>query len=148
MKSCWHSDPNKRPTALDIFYGVDKIWANEINLIQTKIIESSDIGPVITNNTGAIYKSRPLSRMINSAMSLRNSRSQSIDPFYYYQKNNAAFIDKRKFNNSIEDGNDNDFYASLEYFAKEIELDINKNLNEPQNNEYVTKEFDIDINNI
>ncbi|UZO02501.1 uncharacterized protein OCT59_020981 [Rhizophagus irregularis] len=35
-----------------------------------------------------------------------------------------------------------------EYFAKEIELDINKNLNEPQNNEYVTKEFDIDINNI
>ncbi|PKB92205.1 hypothetical protein RhiirA5_445596, partial [Rhizophagus irregularis] len=35
-----------------------------------------------------------------------------------------------------------------EYFTKEIELDINKNLNEPQNNEYVTKEFDIDINNI
>ncbi|CAB4385641.1 unnamed protein product [Rhizophagus irregularis] len=95
--------------------------------------------------------------MINSAMSLRNSRSQSIDPFYYYQKNNAAFIDKRKFYNSIEDGNDNDQNSkrrklfgneNSEYFTKEIELDINKNLNEPQNNEYVTKEFYIDINNI
>ncbi|CAB4421451.1 unnamed protein product [Rhizophagus irregularis] len=152
MKSCWHSDPNKRPTAT---YLGNKIWDMYVKEEKspTKIIKSSDIGPVTTNNPGAIYKSRPLSRMINSAMSLRNSRSQSIDPFYYYQKNNAAFIDKRKFDNSVEDdqnskrrklfGNENS-----EYFTKEIELDINKNLNEPQNNEYVTKEFDIDINNI
>ncbi|RGB29945.1 kinase-like domain-containing protein, partial [Rhizophagus diaphanus] len=107
MKSCWHSDPNKRLTVNKIFTIVDKMCVNE-KLNQTNIIESTDIGPVATNNPGAIYKSRPLSRMINSAMSLRHSRIQSIDPFYYYQKNNAASIDKRKFGNSAEDGNDND----------------------------------------
>jgi len=44
-------------------------------------VESSDIGPVITNNPGAIYKSRPLSNMIQSAMftmSTRSLRSRSI----------------------------------------------------------------------
>ena len=44
----------------------------------TKIIESPDIGPVTINNPGAFYKSRPLSGMIQSAMSLRSSRNQSI----------------------------------------------------------------------
>ena len=44
----------------------------------TNIVESSDIGPVTINNPGAIYKSRPLIGMINSAMSLRNSRNQYI----------------------------------------------------------------------
>ena len=43
----------------------------------TNIIESSNIGPVTINNPGAIYKSRPLSEMINSVMSLRSLRSQS-----------------------------------------------------------------------
>src|SRR6266542_1232871 len=88
------------------------------DLFEIKIIKSSDIGPVATNNPGAIYKSRPLSGMIHSAMSLRSLRSQSInletgkifcilnylfvmlaiiltlinylDPFYYYWKNNQA----------------------------------------------------------
>ena len=48
-----------------------------INNNPTKIIESSDIEPVKIENPGAIYKSRPLSGMINSAMSLRSLRSQS-----------------------------------------------------------------------
>ncbi|CAB4494720.1 unnamed protein product [Rhizophagus irregularis] len=98
--------------------------------------------------------------MINSAMSLRNPRNRSIDPFHYYQKNNAATIDKRKFDDSVEGGNDNDQNskrrklfgnensALSDYFTKEIELDINKNLNQSQNNGYVTREFGIDINNI
>ncbi|CAB4473907.1 unnamed protein product [Rhizophagus irregularis] len=110
---------------------------NESYINQTKIIESSDIGPVTTNNPDAIYKSRPLSRMIQSAMSLRNSRSQTIDPFYYYQKN----TDKRKFeDDSVEDSNEND------YFTKEIELDINMSSNQPHDEGYVTKEIDLDIN--
>jgi serine/threonine protein kinase len=75
MKKCWHSDPNKRPTAFHIhenFYVIDKERNNP-----TKVIKSSDIGPVTINNPSAIYKSRSLSDMITSAMSLRNSRSQS-----------------------------------------------------------------------
>jgi hypothetical protein len=81
MKGCWHSDPDKRPQATDIFERVDKMYWKELyncDNNQTKIIHSSDIGPVKTNHSGAIYKSRPLSGMINSAISLRSLRIQSI----------------------------------------------------------------------
>ncbi|POG80920.1 kinase-like domain-containing protein [Rhizophagus irregularis DAOM 181602=DAOM 197198] len=136
MKECWHSDPAKRPTAEDIYWKINKMRNNESYINQTKIIESSDIGPVTINNPDAIYKSRPLSRMIQSAMSLRNSRSQTIDPFYYYQKN----ADKRKFeDDSVEDSNDNEQSIkrrkfleneNSDYFTKEIELDINMSSNQ------------------
>ena len=82
MKECWHSDPNKRPTGNVIYEKVEKIRINELNNDNVKnpikIIESPDIGPVTINNPGAFYKSRPLSGMIQSAMSLRSSRNQSI----------------------------------------------------------------------
>ncbi|CAB4490185.1 unnamed protein product [Rhizophagus irregularis] len=65
-----------------------------VNKYPTKIIESSDIGPITTNNPGAIYRSRPLSGMINSAMSLRSLRSQSV--------NLEKF--KRKFEYNNDDG--------------------------------------------
>jgi serine/threonine protein kinase len=78
MKTCWHSDPEKRPTTANIRIIIGGIkWQNEKNQNPTKIIKSSDIGPVTTNNPGAIYKSRPLSGMIQSAMTSRSSRSQS-----------------------------------------------------------------------
>jgi serine/threonine protein kinase len=85
MKECWRSDPNKRPQITDLYDKIYEIWNKEHNLCYcnnpnpTKIIHSLDIGPVKTNHSGAIYKSRPLSSMINSAMSLRSLRSQSID---------------------------------------------------------------------
>ncbi|POG71485.1 kinase-like domain-containing protein [Rhizophagus irregularis DAOM 181602=DAOM 197198] len=154
MKECWHSDPAKRPMADNIYVKIYKMYDNENFINQTKITESSDIGPVAINNPDAIYKSRPLSRMIKSAMSLRNSRSQSIDPFYYYQKN----TDKRKLeDDSVEDSNDNEqsmkrrkFLESEnnDYFSKEIELDINMNSNQPRDKGYVTKEIDLDINHV
>ena len=54
-------------------------WNNSRrNQNPTKIIGSSDIGPVTKNNPGAIYKSRLLSGIIRSAMSTRSLRSQSI----------------------------------------------------------------------
>ncbi|EXX64260.1 hypothetical protein RirG_144480 [Rhizophagus irregularis DAOM 197198w] len=83
MKECWHSDPAKRPMADNIYVKIYKMYDNENFINQTKITESSDIGPVAINNPDAIYKSRPLSRMIKSAMSLRNSRSQSIGNKFY-----------------------------------------------------------------
>ena len=82
MEVCWHSDPKKRPTTADIHDKISKMCDNEwnnnyVSRNPTKIIKSPNIGPV-TNNPGAIYKSRPLSGMINSAMSLRSSTNKSI----------------------------------------------------------------------
>jgi serine/threonine protein kinase len=79
MKECWHSDPKKRPSATDIYEKINEMRNKEPqnHKNSTKIIESLDIGPVKKNNPGAIYKSRPLSGMINSVMSLRSLRSQS-----------------------------------------------------------------------
>jgi hypothetical protein len=86
MKQCWHSDPGKRPQATDIYNRFFKMpineWRNR-NSNPTVIIKSPDIGPVTANEliiqvSGVIYKSRSLSSIINSAMSLRSSISQSI----------------------------------------------------------------------
>ncbi|RIA88524.1 hypothetical protein C1645_739330 [Glomus cerebriforme] len=113
MKECWHSDPNKRPTAIDLYNKIDTVSVNEYNIWRngnpTKIMKSSDIGPVTINNPGAIYKSRPLSV-------------------------------KRKFEDDlIEKSNDNDNYTkefeldinmnfnlshNSEYITKEIDFDI------------------------
>ncbi|CAB5215800.1 unnamed protein product [Rhizophagus irregularis] len=148
MKECWHSDPKKRPTATDLWKKIRTIhvkesknsWKNN----PTEIIESLDIGPVTTNNPGAIYKSRPLSSMINSAMSLRNSRSQSI----------SLEKLKRKFEDNLIEDNDEGrsikkekLYENEDYFTEEVNLDIDINFN---NNEYISKEndFDIDIQNL
>ncbi|UZO02571.1 uncharacterized protein OCT59_021050 [Rhizophagus irregularis] len=79
MIECWDSNPDKRPTADDIYSRICEMYRKEGLNSPTKIIESSDIGPVQKNNPGAIYKSRPLSAMINSAMSLRSLRSRSIN---------------------------------------------------------------------
>ncbi|CAB5363677.1 unnamed protein product [Rhizophagus irregularis] len=141
MKECWDSDPCKRPTANDIYKRICILVRNEEqyskNQNPTKIIESSDIGPVATNNPGAIYESRHLSSVINSAMSLRSSRSQSI---------NLEKV-KRKFEDNNDDGqsikrkklyeNENN-----DYFTKFIELDIDMKLS---TDEYITQEYDFDI---
>ncbi|EXX51360.1 Ypk2p [Rhizophagus irregularis DAOM 197198w] len=77
MKECWHSDPKKRPKTVEILKKIDEVLVNEQEN-KTEIIESSDIGPVTTNNPDAIYKSRYLSGMIKSAASKRSLKSQSI----------------------------------------------------------------------
>ncbi|RIA84604.1 kinase-like domain-containing protein [Glomus cerebriforme] len=142
MKECWHSDPNKRPNASVIRDKFRKMW-NEAKQIPTEIIASADIGPVTTNNPSAIYKSRPLSGMIRSAMSTRSLRSQSItsdDLSYHYQKRNISFNVKEK--RKLEDNKiENSFNEGKS--IKKIKFGENEN-----NNDYVTKEFgfDIDIN--
>ncbi|POG60179.1 kinase-like domain-containing protein, partial [Rhizophagus irregularis DAOM 181602=DAOM 197198] len=139
MKECWNSDPNKRPEATDIYNRIDKMWLNESRT--TKIIKSSEIGPVTTNNPGAIYRSRFLSGIIQSAMftmSTRSLRSESItagvDLFHCHQKNDITFNDKRKFdNNQIENSFNED------KIIKKIKLIEN------ENNDYITQEFELDI---
>ncbi|RIA94162.1 kinase-like domain-containing protein [Glomus cerebriforme] len=93
MKECWNSDPKERPMAIEAFRKLKDIKENEWDNT-TKIIKSSDIGP-IADKSGAIYKSRCLSDMIKSAAF---SRNQSI----------TSGIDKRKFKNNQEDNFDND----------------------------------------
>ena len=83
----------------------------------TEIIESPDIGPVTINDPGAIFRSRPLGSMIQSVISFKDFINKSfhqfgrfyciilkiallkknnsifilsLDPFYYYQKNNTS----------------------------------------------------------
>ncbi|CAB4385480.1 unnamed protein product [Rhizophagus irregularis] len=93
--------------------------------------------------------------MIQSAMSLRSSRSQSInlEQFNYYQKNNMGPTGKRKYENDlIENKDDNGHFIKRKklvkngnygYLSTEIEFDIDVNVN---NNEYITIENDFDIN--
>ena len=75
MKECWNSNPDKRPTSDVMYEKINKMQGNEDRVSysnRTKIIKSPDIGSVI-NNPGAVYKSRPLSGMIQSAISSRSS---------------------------------------------------------------------------
>ncbi|UZO02449.1 uncharacterized protein OCT59_020929 [Rhizophagus irregularis] len=82
--------------------------------------ENYDIGPVTINNPNAIYRSRPQSAMINSAISLRNSRSQSI---------NLERV-KRRFKDDLIENNNyygqsikrNKLYENKDYLTRELEF--------------------------
>uniref|UniRef100_U9SHY2 Serine-threonine/tyrosine-protein kinase catalytic domain-containing protein n=5 Tax=Rhizophagus irregularis TaxID=588596 RepID=U9SHY2_RHIID len=125
MKECWHSDPKKRPKTVEILKKIDEVLVNEQEN-KTEIIESSDIGPVTTNNPDAIYKSRYLSGMIKSAASKRSLKSQSItSKLDQFDPNN-----KRNF----DDNQLSSFDNCMEKVLKRIKL------NEDENNDlYVTK---------
>ncbi|POG70645.1 kinase-like domain-containing protein [Rhizophagus irregularis DAOM 181602=DAOM 197198] len=131
MQRCWHSDPNKRPTATELRKKIVIMKNNEPEYYCdgiTKIVKSPDIGPVKSINPGAIYKSRSLSEMIKSAESTRSLES----------------IDSEISNNKFEDNltiNDND------YLTKEIELDIDNDTSfgDSKDDDYVTEEINFDI---
>src|SRR5436305_9376490 len=65
MQECWDPDSIKRPAAVNLMKKIKNMRENEYinssNSNPTKIIKSLDIGPVIVNHPGAIYKSRSLS---------------------------------------------------------------------------------------
>ena len=74
MQECWDSDPNKRPTTFDIIKRLN-IMEKVEEENPTEIIKSSDIGPIITNNSDKI---RPLSGIIKSAKFMKSSERQFI----------------------------------------------------------------------
>ncbi|CAB5363534.1 unnamed protein product [Rhizophagus irregularis] len=122
MQQCWHSDPNERPTANDlykIFERNSKLGYRHEESNPTKITELPDIGPATANNPDAIYRSRSLSAMIKSAESTRSLESQNIC---------LKFSSKRKFNDSL-------FKAD----------EINKKIKLPENNDYSMTELELDI---
>ncbi|RIA90899.1 hypothetical protein C1645_768688 [Glomus cerebriforme] len=53
MKECWDSDPNKRPTATELNEKIQNILFIESDNCSennpTKVIKSSDIGPISCN---------------------------------------------------------------------------------------------------
>ncbi|PKK69126.1 hypothetical protein RhiirC2_748966 [Rhizophagus irregularis] len=127
MTECWNSDPNKRPVATDIYNRIGKM-----NGYNCEIMKSSDIGPVSANDPGAIYRSRPLSSMIQSAMftiSTRSLRSQSItaeiDLFHCHQRNNNSLNVKRKFEDNQIDNGDKIFPDKIIKKTKLIENENN-----------------------
>ncbi|GBC04925.1 hypothetical protein RclHR1_05950009 [Rhizophagus clarus] len=133
MKECWHSNPNERPTASNLLHKVKTMLAYEMNREnQTKIIESPYIGPVPTNNPGAIYKSRPLNEMINSAILTINLRNLNV----------TSKIDKRKIDDLIKDNYENDkFNKKIKSFESEhndylMELDNGIETNTGESNNY------------
>ncbi|CAB4420352.1 unnamed protein product [Rhizophagus irregularis] len=120
MKECWHSDPNKRPTANDLSKIFDEGGKLYYEHFSTEIIKSPDIGPII-NNPNAIYKSRPLSAMIKSAESTRSLKIQRYKPFNE---------DKRKRDdNLIEDTGNNDKTIKKIKLNKNDDDYLSKNLN-------------------
>ena len=50
MKKCWNFDPEKRPSARDVGDKIEIMCSNEREDNPTKIVKSSDIGLVTTNN--------------------------------------------------------------------------------------------------
>uniref|UniRef100_U9UML4 Serine-threonine/tyrosine-protein kinase catalytic domain-containing protein n=1 Tax=Rhizophagus irregularis (strain DAOM 181602 / DAOM 197198 / MUCL 43194) TaxID=747089 RepID=U9UML4_RHIID len=116
MKECWNPDPKKRPTATDIGLKIYRLWLDE-GKNPCKIVKSQDIGP-ITNNPGAIYKSRHLSKMVKSAESTRTLG----------------------FNNTIKKLN----YLKIKILS--FKFDIDENVNSIGfNSDYVTREIEFDI---
>ncbi|RIA88844.1 kinase-like domain-containing protein, partial [Glomus cerebriforme] len=142
MKQCWHSDPNERPTATGLEERFSNIYYKEQSCFNkknpTEIIKSPDIGPITTNNPGAIYKSRPLSVMIKSAESTRNLKIQ----------NKRKFEDNSSGNN-FKDGNNVKkikLNKNNDYWTKELGFDIDDNIksSKPNNNNYISKEIGFD----
>ncbi|CAB5115977.1 unnamed protein product [Rhizophagus irregularis] len=97
---------------------------------------------------GAVYRSRPLSKMIHSAMSLRSSRSLL---------STNLETGKRKFEDLVTKNDDDGQCIKKknlceneinEYLTNEIEFDVNVNFNQshkPHNKDYITLEFELDI---
>ncbi|RIA86775.1 kinase-like domain-containing protein [Glomus cerebriforme] len=119
MKACWHSDPNKRPTATDLKLIIQKIYGfDEMLFHSTKIIKSPDIGPITANNSGAIYKSKSLTAMIKSVESTRNLKIQGKRRYDDNWNEEIRDNDNDKSVKKIKLIKDND------YFTKEINFDI------------------------
>ncbi|UZO02409.1 uncharacterized protein OCT59_020890 [Rhizophagus irregularis] len=132
-------NPNKRPEATDIYNRI-----NRINGYNCEIKKSSEIGPVTTNNPGAIYKSRPLSDMIQSAMSTRSLRSQFITAEVgikrkFEDNQTKTRFDEEKINKKIRLIEN----ESNVYIKQEFELDID--INSIDDERYISQEIDFDI---
>ena len=59
LQECWHSDPNQRPSSIDLNTGIEHIKNLELENVYckknlTKIVKSPNIGPITMNNRDAV----------------------------------------------------------------------------------------------
>ncbi|RGB23565.1 kinase-like domain-containing protein, partial [Rhizophagus diaphanus] len=83
MKSCWDSDPKKRPSIKKIRLTIGRWYFRHENATEfyqaeekrKKLIESKKIGPEFSEkrHSGAVYTSRPLSALISKCSSIYSS---------------------------------------------------------------------------
>ncbi|GES90720.1 kinase-like domain-containing protein [Rhizophagus clarus] len=115
MRSCWNSDPKKRPTIFEIYKIFDgwsfhryyekqfkqaKMWNTlfeQAEIKRKKLIESGKLGPK-KSHPKAIYTSRSLSFFISKCSSASS-----------YSKTKNLFLDSNRY---------------LDYTSKELDLDI------------------------
>ncbi|RIA94204.1 kinase-like domain-containing protein [Glomus cerebriforme] len=138
MKECWHSDLDKRPTATVIYVKTRNMSEDPKNFI--KIIPSPDIGPITTNNPGAIYKSRPLSDKRKFV------DNQIENSFNEVSGTKLGHIPDLIWNIPSWTW-DMITISDMRFITKELEFNIDMNLEQynDENLEYFTQEFNFDI---
>ncbi|RGB31923.1 kinase-like domain-containing protein [Rhizophagus diaphanus] len=95
MQKCWHFDPSERPTAVELQKNIENILVKE-PYSKTKIMRSSDIGPITTNN---LHKNGLLSEMIKSAESTMilldySIKSHEFDIINFIKSNNDGYVSR------------------------------------------------------
>ncbi|CAB5369321.1 unnamed protein product [Rhizophagus irregularis] len=96
MQKCWHFDPSERPSAVELQKNIENISVKE-PCSKTKIMRSSDIGPMTTNN---LHKNSLLSEMIKSAESImslldystKSPKSHKSDIINFRKSNNDGYV--------------------------------------------------------
>jgi hypothetical protein len=142
MKKCWNSDPKKRPLAKKICETInhwlstkddDQIF-NQAEEIRLELIKSKLLGPEFSEprHSQAIYTSRPLNSLISNSSVISSSIFNMKQSMYSIV---VTFVNANDIN-----------YHYFIILDNKLEALIEESDN--GNGEYVTKEYDLDIDDV
>ncbi|CAB5367614.1 unnamed protein product [Rhizophagus irregularis] len=170
MKSCWDSDPKKRPSIKDIritlgdwtYTNKNKAEFKQAEVKRKKSIESKKIRPefVEKRHSGGNYTSRSLSALISKISSFYSLtisfNSSHISKLESYNTDIIKSLSSQNLNFAIQK-----FSTSLNssYISEELEFDINtesltsqdlnstiRNYSTTLDSNYISAELEFDIN--